>query len=158
MQNTYHKLALTILTLTLFVANNLMSVFAANESEAKSAITITEEKIAQCYMAVKEAEKAGANVTLLLFKLNSAGELLSKAKIAHLQGDYKSAIDFSNESQNMLNGFAREAEEAKKKAEEAKRLDFMINYIGSGLGAPAIIICGFLLWTYLKKRENMNEH
>jgi hypothetical protein len=158
MHNTHCKIVfLTILIGIFFLANSISYVFAIDESDVRSSIIENEEKIVTCYNAVKEANEAGANVTNLLSTLNVAGELLSKAKLAYSYGDYASAKNFSDQSKNMLKDFVDKAKELKENAEQARYWDFMLNFVGSALGALTILVGGFVLWTFLKKREKAKE-
>lgn len=153
----YKLVASTIILCTLFAAWFPTPIFATDEAEAHSSITAAEEKILECYKAAREANKAGANVTTLLSTLNKAGESLSKAKVAYTQGNYSLALNLSRQSMDMLNDFVTKAEELKTQAEQARHWDFMVNIVGSSVGAVALIVASFILWTLLKKREESKE-
>jgi hypothetical protein len=59
-------------------------VFAQTDQTAK--LQAANSAIGQAFNTVLEAEKAGANVTQLLGKLNTAGELLAEAENAYNSG------------------------------------------------------------------------
>jgi hypothetical protein len=139
--------------LVVFAVLFVPPVFAYSENEAKTAIEAAESEVLTCYDAAFEAEKAGANVSVLLSALDEAGLSLSKAKLAYSEGDFDSAVSFANECQSKLNGFVDQAASLRSDAEQAGYLDFMVNFVGSSVGALCIVVGGFALWTFLKKRE-----
>ena len=125
----------------------------ASGEDAWSAISDAESMIADCYMAIVDAERCGANITGLVEVLNEAGLLLSLAKLAYSSGDYENAINYAGECQSMLEGFIDRAEVLRREAQEAGRRDFMFNFVGSGFGALGILIGGYAAWFYLVRRE-----
>lgn len=124
-----------------------------SQSDAELQIQLAEEEVLNCYMVVYETEKTGANVSELLNSLNKAGWLLSQAKHAYNLGDHDLAFSLANQSLTELAGFVDKANSLKIGAERARFLDFMTNFVGSALGAVAIIVGGYCVWLYLKKRE-----
>lgn len=146
-------LAVAAVILLVFMFFQICPVLGYTENEAKTAIEKAESEILSCYMAVFEAEKAGANVSEPLTVLNEAGWLLSKAKQACNTTDFDSAFTFANESRTKLDGFMDWTGELKRNAEQASRWDFMVNFVGSSVGAICVVVGGFTLWTFLKKHE-----
>jgi len=128
-------------------------VLGYSEDEAKAVIEMAEGKVLSCYKAVSEAEKAGANVGGLLDVLNEAGWFLSKAKLAYNQGDFDSAVVYANSCNSSLDGFVDQAESLRVNAEQAGYWDFMVNFVGSGVGALCVVVGGFVVWSFLKKYE-----
>jgi hypothetical protein len=128
-------------------------VLCSTEAEAREAIEAAESEVLSGYNAVFEAEKAGANVSELLSVLNEAGWLLSKAKLAYNVTDFDSAVAYANECSSRLDGFLEQAENLKLDAEHAGYWDFMVNFVGSAVGAVCVVVGGFAIWTFLKKRE-----
>jgi hypothetical protein len=142
-----------VLLLAVFVFGRPFWVFASSEVDAQSAIVAAENRIFECYGALLGADEAGANMTGLLVKLNEAGALLSKADLAYTEGNFDSAVDFAVQSSNILDGFVEEASLLKEAAAQQHYLDFMVNVVGSGVGAVCVLVGGFALWTFLKRRE-----
>jgi len=132
-------------------------VSATSSAESLTAINAAENDIIQCYTAAKNAEKAGANITDLLITLNEAGTLLSKAHLAHSEGDFDSAIEFANQCKTKLEGFVDSAEDKEKTASHAQYVDFMVNIVGSIVGTVLVILCSSTLWFFLKKRMEKTE-
>lgn len=125
----------------------------STQSDAESRIRLAGEEVLNCYRAVYEAEKAGADVSELLNSLNEAGWLLSQAKHAYNYGDYDLAVSLANQSLTELAGFVDKAESLRVNAAHSRFLDFMVNFVGSAIGAVAIVVGGYGVWLYLKKRE-----
>lgn len=153
MRNIRYKLAfLAALTLMFSVASDIFWAFAIDETDAKSAIAAVEERISVCYQAIADADRAGANVTVLLDVLNEAGMLLSRADLAYKMEDFDSALDFALMSQERLNGFVAEADLLRKTAIQQSYWDFMVNVVGSIVGTVIVICGGFVVWFFLKRR------
>jgi len=141
------------LLLAVFAVLFAPPVLGYSENEAKTAVKAAESEVLTCYDAAFEAEKAGANVSMLLSVLDEAGWFLSKAKLAYSEEDFDSAVSFANECQSRLNDFVDQATSLRSDAEQAGYLNFMVNFVGSGVGALCIVVGGFALWTFLKRRE-----
>ncbi|MEM2507012.1 MAG: hypothetical protein QXF61_08240 [Nitrososphaeria archaeon] len=146
---------LKLLMVMLLLSTAFFVPFAAcsNQSDAELQIRLAEEEVLNCYRAVYGAEKAGANVSELLNSLNRAGWLLSQAKHAYNCGDYDLAFSLANQSLTELAGFIEKANSLRMSAEQARFFDFMINFVGSAVGALTIVVGGYGVWLYLKKRE-----
>lgn len=148
-----YSVLLSFLVLWVFAAG-LLPCFGANSEGALLAISDAEARVATCYRAVADAEKAGANVNNLLNLLNEASWLLSKAKLAYSQGDFDSAVAYAEECRSMLDGFIEAADDLRRDAEAAGYQDFMFNFMVSAVGAVSIVAGGFALWNLLKKKNN----
>lgn len=132
-------------------------VFAVDEAEARGAVVAAEDMVVECYRVVEGADEAGANVTGLLTRLNDAGLLLSKASLAYGEGDFDSAYDLAVQSQGMLNDFVVEANVLWWNALQAQHWDFMVNVVGSAVGAVVVVLGGFFVWFLLKRRYGKAE-
>jgi len=137
----------------LSVAAMPVRVFAvATADEARVAVDGAQAQIITCYGAVVEAEGAGGNVTELAGVLNEAGVLLSRARVAFENGEYDVAVEFSSNCTGMLVGFTDRAVTLRDSAAHERSLDFVVNVVGSAVGAVAVVVVGWVLWVYLKKR------
>jgi len=150
-------IAVSCVLLLVFAVLFVSPALCYNEHEAKAAVEATESKVSSCYGTVFEAEKAGANVSNLLSVLNEAGWFLSKAKLAYSQGDFDSAVAFADNCSSRLDGIVAQAESLKLDAERAGHWDFMVNFVGSAVGAVCVVVGGFAVWVFLKKREEIRE-
>jgi hypothetical protein len=129
-----------------------LAVSASSQSDARSSLTAAQGTVVDCYTAVSEAAKAGANVTSLLIRLNDAQELLTNADLAYGAGNFDSAREFAVESQTRLNGFVEEANASRENALHTQYWNFIINVVGSLAETVAVIISGFFAWHLLKKK------
>ena len=153
-----HKTLTAILCAVTFFIFILVSstsqALCFNQAEAESEIQSAEGGLLDCYEAVYEAEKAGANVSSLLRVLNEAGWPLSKAKLAYNNGDFDLAYVYASNCSQRLEGIVNQTNSLKLEAEQASRMDFLINYVGSAAGAVAVIIGGHVVWVLIRRREN----
>lgn len=129
-----------------------MTIAQVSESEASSALTSAEESVVSAYQAVSKAEESGANVSSLLIRLNEAGELLARAHLAYNLGDFDSALKFATQSQEKLSGFVADADVLRETAIREHYLDFMVNVVGSIIGAVGVVCVGFIVWSFLKRK------
>jgi hypothetical protein len=156
----YKDLTIIFYTTILFLysASFLISpALCHSQEDAEIAIQSAENTVLNCYWAVFEAEKAGANVSSLLEVLNEASWLLSKARVAYNNGDFNSAYEYGINCTQMLDGRVDEANSLKLKAENVRQMDFLVNYVGSSVGAVAIVVCGYAFWVFLKRRGKTLE-
>lgn len=140
------------LVLTFFMVNVPFCVFAVGEAEAGSAVAAAEGRVVVCYRAVADADEVGANVTGLLVVLDEAGLLLSRADLAYESGDFDSAFDYAVQSREKLDGFVVEADALRDDAIQQRSWDFMVNVVGSVVGAVVVVCGGFIVWFSSKTR------
>ena len=144
------SIALTVLLL-LFVTAMMAPVWAEQEG-AQSAISSAKNTILTCYRAAREAEAAGANITVLTATLNQAASLLSQAEFAYATNDFDTASNLASQSQNTLTNFVEEANALKETATQQRNQDFLVNVVGSLIGAFVVIVAGLAVWIFLKKK------
>ena len=125
----------------------------AGEADARSAVSQADARVSTCYLAVADAEKAGANVSGLLVTLNNAGMLLSEAHLSLINGSYDLASGLADQCMTMLSGFDNAASSLEASASHAALVDFWVNVVGSGVGAIAVVVGGFFLWRFLKRKS-----
>lgn len=151
------KAPITLFTiLLLFVTVGAAPVWA-EQANASTAISSAKNTILNCYSAAKEAEAAGANITVLTGTLNEAGSLLSQAELAYATGDFNTALNLADQSKNRLSNFIGEANSLKETATQQRNQDFLINVVGSTVGAFVIIVTGFAVWFFLKRKYKPTE-
>jgi len=154
------QLLFTILILLLLILTNSSAKEnqASSEKDAKDAINAAQRLIIKCYEAALRAEEAGANITGLLEILNDAAWHLSKATIEYKNKNFNAAIELTDKIKNELEGFVSDAEELRDKASKESYWDFMINIVGSSVGAATVIFVSLAVWVWLsKKRSNQKE-
>jgi hypothetical protein len=129
----------------------------AQQADAAAAISSAKDTLLTCYNAAKQAEAAGANITVLVDTLNDAGLLLSQAEFAYAANDFDTALNRASQSQNTLNSFIAEANTLRETATQQQNQGFLINVVGSVIGAFAVIAVGFAAWFFLKKKYETNK-
>jgi hypothetical protein len=79
-------LAGMVLLVSLF-SGLVVSVTAVSSQDAATSVSEAEQSLAQAYIAVLDAERAGANVSSLLVRLNEGADLLSESQLALEDGN-----------------------------------------------------------------------
>jgi hypothetical protein len=151
-----YKIAVVTATL-LLISVSVAQPVLANQTDAAAAIDSAKDNILGAYDAAKEAESAGANITVLTSKLNNAGLLLSQAELAYAKNDFEGALSLATQIQTVLNGFASEADALGLSALQQQNQDFLINVVGSISATLVILIAGFVAWIYLKRKYESSE-
>jgi hypothetical protein len=143
----------------LFVISTFLPLAQADQADATTAIASAKEQILICYQAAKETEGVGANITALVAILNDAGTLLSRAEFTYSISDFDTAYDLAVQSQNALGDFVPEANTLKETATQQRNQDFLINVVGSLVGAFAVLGAGVATWIFLKRKyETAGAH
>ncbi|MGQ9552372.1 MAG: hypothetical protein ACUVUE_08095, partial [Candidatus Bathycorpusculaceae bacterium] len=125
---------------------------AVGAVEAGDAIAGAERDLGSAYVAVSEAEGAGGDVSLLVARLNGAGELLGSAYAAFRAGDYDVAVSFAVECSRALEGVVADAALLKAEAKEAQSDMFLRTACLSGAGLGLFLVLVFVGWQLLKRR------
>jgi hypothetical protein len=132
------------------------SFVRAQQSNAQSAISDAQSKIIICFNASRLAEAAGANISRLTAALNTAGLLLSRAELAHSNGNFGAAQDLAVQSQNILVNFVTDANSLQTAATQNRNTDFMI-FVGSIGGTVAVLVGSVVIWVFLKRKVRNSE-
>jgi hypothetical protein len=112
----------------------------------------SEEEIRLAYVAVLDAEQVGANVSLLLDKLNIAGDYLSTAYFWYNSGDSVTANNFANMAHESVLNVANEAVDLMDAAKATADTDFSSLLFTSVIGVVAVIIICSVAWIAIKRR------
>jgi len=148
------KFSFVLMMLLVFASQFYVSVTIAqvSESEASSALTSAEGAVDSAYQAVLRAEEAGANVSGLLVRLNDAGELLAKAKVAYRLGDFDEAARFANLSGNIGGEVQNAAVELKDSAWVASVQRRWFTMTGSIISVVGVVFGSFWGWSFFRRR------
>jgi hypothetical protein len=151
------KLAFAVLVLCalLSTAGFVAVCQGATEAEARSAVANADQTVSACYQAAANAEKAGANVSSLLVTLDNAGVLLSEAHLALANGSFDSAYPLAVQCLMKLEGFNNTANSLRDSASHASLVDFLVNVVGSSVGAVAVVMGGVLVWRFSKRKGSV---
>lgn len=126
--------------------------FAVSSDEAQAAISRAEAKMSTAYASVLEAERAGANVSSLLPRLNDGAALLARAQMCYQAGNFSGAVDCANQCSDSLNGTGVEATGLGDYATVGKRPDMLISALASAFAITGIAYAGIYGWRFFKDR------
>ena len=126
-------------------------VDASSEDTATLAITQAEETFASAYEAVLEAEQAGANVSVLLDRLNIAAEHLAEARMLYRLGDFDGAVNSADLSELGMD-VKTEAEQLKVDAQRFWNMDLLNRITVPIVGVIVVILATFVAWRIFKQR------
>jgi len=143
---------LLVLTIPSLAFMPCSSVAAISQSQAVSALDDAEGVVVFAYQAVLRAGESGANVSGLLVRLNDAGQLLTRARMAFGSGDFDSALELAVLCQERLSGFVADADALAEAAIRDRNLDFLVNMVGSFFGSVAVVCGGLVAWFYLDRK------
>lgn len=129
----------------------------ADENDAQIALNSAQLTLLNCFAAAKNAEAAGANITLLMTTLNSANSLLSKAQAAYSENDYSTAYTLATQSQNQLANFVSDANSAQNNALIVENSNLLVAEL-SIVFAIAVLAVGCASWFYLGQKRKLEAH
>ena len=113
----------------------------------------------QAFNAVLNAEKAGANVTLLLNQLNNATGLLTQAENAYGVGDSNTAANDVSTVLPIAQQVTTEAQTAKETALTSTQTGFRFLIIITIIAVVVFVLALFLVWSWFKRSyiEGLSE-
>jgi len=145
--------AVCVAVLLIMMVWLVQGCFAVDASEAGEAIGQAEQDLTAAYFKVAEADGAGADVSVLLDELNSAGAYLSRAKAAFKAGDYDGAIVLAADCSNSVKGVASEAANLESYAQGVRSNMVLSAVFVAIFGVVFVVILGFVGWEFLKRRH-----
>jgi predicted PurR-regulated permease PerM len=152
--HNYQKLS--SVSLTVLLALGLCAVFFqpayAQSDETASKLQAADNAVKQAFNSVLDAEKAGANVTGLLYQLNVATDLLAQAENAYRTGDYNTAAANSGNVNLVTQQVTVAAQTAKETAESSTQNSFWTTVGLSVAGSLVFVLSLFFVWRWVKQR------
>jgi len=127
-------------------------VTASNANVVTGVFIETEEVLHSAYAAVLDAERAGANVSVLLDRLNLAGEYLSEAYFWYRSGDSETANRFAGLCRDAVGNVRNEAVELMDAAKAAGDAEFVETVFESIVGVIVIVVSCYVVWLIFKRR------
>jgi len=150
------KLLIVSLVLSTFISPIfVLPAHASGQEMASSVINQAEDVVASAYEAVLEAERAGANVSGLLARLNQAGEFLAGAWVAFRLGDFEEAARSASLCSEISESVKNEAGEMRVEAYGLRVKGFWLTMTGSLVGVVAVVFGSFVGWRVFKRRYYM---
>jgi hypothetical protein len=138
--------------LFLLLSFSFSQVDAVDEDSVALDLADAEEALDSAYIAVLDAERAGANVSDLLVRLSVGGEYLSKAYFWYRLGAFENASRFASFCQDVVGNVGDDAVGLRNEAERLTREDVLIRVFGSAIGVVIVMILGFLVWGVFRRR------
>jgi hypothetical protein len=131
----------------------MFSVFATvNQEVSVSVISEAEQSIEQAYEAVLDAERVGADVSVLLVRLNDGAAMLSQAHMAFEVGDFEEATRFAESTSEVGHEVVNEAELLEIEANNAQVKKSWRFLILSALSVSTVLVASILGYQYFKSR------
>jgi hypothetical protein len=127
-----------------------INVIAGGE-EVSSAIGKAEDASKLAFIAVLEAEEAGADVSHLIFKLNMACADLAEAENAYRAGNFREASIKAERCSALLNGLISEASKLRNAALVEAKSTFLSTLIFSVAGTTIFLVLLTLIWSLFKR-------
>lgn len=137
-----------------FIVSSVLpfSTRAVSNQEAAAAVSEAKQAIAAGFEDTLDAEKAGANVSGLLVKLNEGGDFLSAAQMAFEDGNYDEATRLSALSSEVGAQVQSDALTLKVEASNAAVTRFRLYLISSAVAMVIIVIATIFGYRFLRKR------
>jgi len=118
--------------------------------EASSSVGEADVAVRRAFNATLDAERAGANVSGLMAKLNEAGELLAEAETAYRIGNFSEAANKADKCSVLVDGVIGEASSLKSSALADAQARLSSTLIFSLAGAVVFVTALILIWVLLK--------
>lgn len=144
-----------ILLIFVFAASSLFlvaNVSGLSESEATLASNDADGTVASAYTATLKAEKAGANVSVWLTRLDEAGEFLAQAHMAYRSGDFDGAIRAANIARSIGEEVQNAADNLEVLARGESQQHLLFTLLGSIASIVLIVLGSFWGWRVFKRR------
>ena len=125
--------------------------FAVSYDEATGSLEQAEQDLGSAFAEVAAAEVAGADVSMLLDKLEVAGVFISDAHLALKIGDYDSVFSYAVSCSNAVDGVVEDAERLRADAEIDHRARLTATMVVSGVGVGLLVVFGLYGWRLLKR-------
>jgi hypothetical protein len=147
----FRKCSICLAIIVLFAFCFVPVGLAIGSNEADDALGRAEVDLGSAFAAVADAERAGANVTAFVGRLNYADGFLAEGYAAYRSANYESAISIAASCSSATEGIVDDAAYLKASAERARSDTALMTAVISGVGLTIFFILAFLGWRILKK-------
>ena len=124
---------------------------AVSSDEAGDALRSAEGDLGSAFVAVADAERAGANITAFVSRLNNADGFLAEGYAAYRNGNYENAVSNAASCSSTTQGIVTDAADLKASAERSHSDMALMTAVISCVGLIIFFILAFLGWRILKK-------
>jgi hypothetical protein len=151
-----------LLFITLFVIISLNycsygeNYVSAQTNQTASKLQAANNAVNQAFNAVLDAEKAGANVTALLVRLNYAENILAQAENSNRTGDFNATAARADSVLPIAQQVTTQALNAKQTSTISGRNAFMFTIAFNVLGPIIFVLALFLVWSLIKRHHIKN--
>ena len=130
----------------------MFSVSASgNQEDAASSLSEAEVWMAQAYGAVLDAERADADVSGLLVRLNDAAEWLSWAHMSFDVGDFDGASGYAESTRDVSYEIVDEAKLLESEAANARVYSSWVFLAISVVGVSVVVVGSVLGYRFFKR-------
>ena len=125
-------------------------VCAVGPEEASGTVADADRSLRDAFRVVWDAEAAGANVSVLVSRLNEAGGALASADDALAAANYSGAVSLAGACKGLADGVSGEAAVLKSDA-VVRAADWWLTVSFSVVGAAVFVAALFLVWRWFRR-------
>lgn len=149
----YHKKISVVVLFVVFLSSCVFSSSAEpSDVEAQVVLDNVGALLNRIYLAISEAETAGANITKLKVNVNHASDLLAIANARFSTGNFSGAVDSALQANESLKGIDQEASKLTIAAREERSRRFQWAILESSIGVSLVVFFVLTGWIYFKRR------
>jgi hypothetical protein len=146
-----YRFGVAVACLLLLASVVLCASAESNRDVAVSSISGAEQAVASAYVVVLDAERAGANVSGLLVRLNGAADLISEAHAAFDVGSFEEAVRLAGLSGGVGVEVENDAGLLKVEAGNANVDRFWLYLVVSAVAVAVVVCGGYVGYGFFKK-------
>jgi len=139
---------LLVLVLAGLLSHGVFVVRGADE--ASSSVGEADVAVRQAFNATLDAERAGANVSGLILRLNEAGSVLAEAEMALGNGNSSEAAGKAGQCIGIAESVKGDADVLKASALDGARTVFWASLAFSVVGIAVFVVVLALVWRWFK--------
>jgi hypothetical protein len=159
--NARHKILQPTLLALLILNLCVLCIYpaAAQTDRAASKLEMAQTRVNQAFVAVLDAEKAGANITDLLVQLNIAQGILAQAENSNRIGDINATTNYADSVIPLTQQVTGAAQNAKQVALVSSQNAFLSTIALAVIGAIVFVLILLLVWRKFKQYyiKNLSE-
>jgi len=138
-------------TIFLILFTTTFQMVFAQETAEETSIKNATESINQAFNSLLEAEKAGANTTQLLIRLNTAGQLLADVQNTYQTGNTQGVVSKANSAKQLAEQVNTEAITLKAASLTLAQNSFWFTITFSIGGAIVFGVVMLIIWQRFKR-------
>ncbi len=147
------RLVLVCLLILVSLSLSFRQVYSASQTDAaNSAIEQANSALSSSFLAVSDAERAGADVSGLRRSLNVAMDLFSQAKMMLASGNPAGAVQAADLASETAKNVGNSASSLEALAIASNQFSFRSSLINSTVALAAFLVGLLLLWWMLRRR------